>query len=59
MRGRLTLEKVNAAVGDMATYADANAQLISASKSRVCKNPFYVDLKEENYSLCFDLRKVA
>lgn len=48
MRGRLTLEKVNAAVGDMATYADANAQLISASKNKVCKNPFYIDLKEEN-----------
>lgn len=51
MRGRLTLDKVNAAVGDMATYADANAQLISAPKSKVCKNPFYVDLKEENCSL--------
>lgn len=47
MGGRLTLKKVNADVGDMATYADANAQLISASKSKVCKNPFYVISKKK------------
>lgn len=35
MRGRLTLEKVNAAINDMATYAEANAQLISAPKKKV------------------------
>lgn len=35
MRGRLTLEKVNAAVNDMATYAEANAHLISAPKKKV------------------------
>ncbi|GAY41930.1 hypothetical protein CUMW_063110 [Citrus unshiu] len=34
MRGRLTLEKVNAAVNDMATYAEANAHLISAPKKK-------------------------
>ncbi|CDP18604.1 unnamed protein product [Coffea canephora] len=30
MKGRLTLDKVNAAINDMATCADANAQLIAA-----------------------------
>jgi hypothetical protein len=35
MRGRLTLEKVNAAVNDMATYAEANAHLITAPKKKV------------------------
>lgn len=35
MRGRLTLEKVNAAINDMSTYAEANAQLISAPKKKV------------------------
>lgn len=35
MRGRLTLEKVNAAINDMATYAEANAHLISAPKKKV------------------------
>ncbi|BBG97371.1 Spindle and kinetochore-associated protein 1 homolog [Prunus dulcis] len=35
MRGRLTVEKINAAINDMATYAEANSQLISAPKKRV------------------------
>jgi hypothetical protein len=35
MRGRLTLEKVNAAINDMATYAEANAHLITAPKKKV------------------------
>lgn len=35
MRGRLTLEKVNAAINDMATYAEANAQLITAPRKKV------------------------
>ncbi|XWS77244.1 hypothetical protein CRYUN_Cryun01aG0244700 [Craigia yunnanensis] len=34
MRGRLTLEKVNAAINDMATYAEANAQLVAAPKKK-------------------------
>ncbi|GAY41931.1 hypothetical protein WN943_017806 [Citrus x changshan-huyou] len=38
MRGRLTLEKVNAAVNDMATYAEANAHLISAPKKKLAGN---------------------
>ncbi|GLT51964.1 hypothetical protein SLA2020_253330 [Shorea laevis] len=38
MRGRLTLEKVNAAINDMATYADANAQLIAAPKKKLAEN---------------------
>lgn len=35
MRGRLTLEKVNAAINDMASYAEANAQLVAAPKKKV------------------------
>lgn len=35
MRGRLTLDKVNAAINDMAAYADANAQLIAAPRKKV------------------------
>ncbi|KAM5554809.1 hypothetical protein ABKV19_022964 [Rosa sericea] len=35
MRGRLTLEKVNAAINDMATYVEANYQLIAAPKKNV------------------------
>ncbi|XP_057980219.1 spindle and kinetochore-associated protein 1 homolog [Malania oleifera] len=38
MRGRLTLDKVNAAIGDMATYAEANAQLISAPRKKLTEN---------------------
>lgn len=35
MRGRLTLDKVNSAINDMAAYAETNAQLIGASKKKV------------------------
>lgn len=35
MKGRLTLDKVNAAINDMAGYADANAQLIEAPRKKV------------------------
>ncbi|KAL5792623.1 hypothetical protein ACOSP7_001217 [Xanthoceras sorbifolium] len=38
MRGRLTLEKVNAAISDMASYAETNAQLISAPKKKLAEN---------------------
>ncbi|KAF5744303.1 Spindle and kinetochore-associated protein 1 isoform 1 [Tripterygium wilfordii] len=38
MRGRLTLEKVNAAIGDIAAYAESNAQLISAPKKKLAEN---------------------
>ncbi|XP_047318252.1 spindle and kinetochore-associated protein 1 homolog [Impatiens glandulifera] len=35
MRGRLTLEKVNAAISDMAAYAQANAQLVTAPRKKI------------------------
>lgn len=35
MKGRLTLEKVNAAISDMAAYAEANAQLVTAPRKKV------------------------
>uniref|UniRef100_A0A2N9EEF1 Spindle and kinetochore-associated protein 1 homolog n=1 Tax=Fagus sylvatica TaxID=28930 RepID=A0A2N9EEF1_FAGSY len=38
MRGRLTLEKVNAAINDMATYAEANAHIIAAPKKKLAEN---------------------
>ncbi|CAJ2655549.1 unnamed protein product [Trifolium pratense] len=38
MRGRLTLEKVNAVITDMASYAEANAQLLTAPKKRLAEN---------------------
>ncbi|KDP28791.1 hypothetical protein JCGZ_14562 [Jatropha curcas] len=38
MRGRLTLDKVNAAINDMAAYAEANAQLIRAPKKKLAEN---------------------
>lgn len=35
MRGRLTLDKINAAIHDMAAYAEANAQLMTAPRKKV------------------------
>lgn len=35
MRGRLTLEKVNIAINEIAVYAEANAQLITAPRKKV------------------------
>lgn len=38
MKGRLTVDKVNAAINDMATYAEANAQLIVVPKKKLAEN---------------------
>lgn len=38
MRGRLTLDKVNAAINDIATYAETNAHLIAAPKKKLPEN---------------------
>ncbi|KAL0379693.1 UNVERIFIED_CONTAM: Spindle and kinetochore-associated protein 1 [Sesamum angustifolium] len=38
MKQRLTLDKVNAAIGDMAAYAEANAQLIAAPRKKLAEN---------------------
>lgn len=35
MKGRLTTDKVNAAINDMAAYADVNFQLITAPRKKV------------------------
>jgi hypothetical protein len=40
MRGRLTLDKINAAVDEMATFAAANARLLTAPKQKACTNSF-------------------
>jgi Spindle and kinetochore-associated protein 1 len=39
MRGRLTLEKINIAINEVATYADSNAHLISCSTKKVYMLP--------------------
>lgn len=42
MRGRFTLEEVNAAISDIATYAEANSHLVSAPKKEVFIHSFVV-----------------
>ncbi|KAK9143133.1 hypothetical protein Syun_012533 [Stephania yunnanensis] len=50
MRGRLTLDKINAAINDMAAYADANAQLIALPKKK---------LAEDSWEKALELRDIA
>lgn len=50
MKGRLTLEKVNAAISDMATYAEANAQLVTAPRKK---------LTEATLDRAMELRDIA
>ncbi|XP_047981347.1 spindle and kinetochore-associated protein 1 homolog isoform X1 [Salvia hispanica] len=38
MKQRLTLDKMNAAIGDMANYAEANAHLITAPRKKLADN---------------------
>ncbi|KAJ9563294.1 hypothetical protein OSB04_008454, partial [Centaurea solstitialis] len=38
MRGRLTLDKINSAISDMAAYAEANAQLITAPRKKLTES---------------------
>ncbi|KAK9051564.1 hypothetical protein SSX86_028191 [Deinandra increscens subsp. villosa] len=38
MRGRLTLDKINAAISDMAAYAEANAQLMKAPRKKLTES---------------------
>lgn len=38
MKGRLTLDKVNAAINDIVTYAEANSQLITAPRNKLTEN---------------------
>ncbi|CAI9279406.1 unnamed protein product [Lactuca saligna] len=38
MRGRLTLDKINAAINDMAVYAEANSQLITAPRKKLTES---------------------
>lgn len=40
MRGRLTLEKLNTAVDEMATFAAGNAKLLTAPRQKVCEFSF-------------------
>ncbi|XP_051216060.1 SKA complex subunit 1 homolog isoform X1 [Lolium perenne] len=50
MRGRLTLEKVNIAINEMATYADANAHLVACPKKK---------LSEDTWEKALELRDIA
>ncbi|KAF5761010.1 putative spindle and kinetochore-associated protein [Helianthus annuus] len=38
MRGRLTLDKINAAINDMAAYAEANSQLMTAPRKKLTES---------------------
>uniref|UniRef100_A0A7N1A3Q1 SKA complex subunit 1 homolog n=1 Tax=Kalanchoe fedtschenkoi TaxID=63787 RepID=A0A7N1A3Q1_KALFE len=50
MKGRLTLEKINAAITDMAAYAEANAHLLSASRKK---------MTETTWERALELRDIA
>ncbi|PIA50167.1 hypothetical protein AQUCO_01300719v1 [Aquilegia coerulea] len=51
MRGRLTLDKVNAAINDMAAYAEANAQLISAPRNKLAENALEKALERRDIAM--------
>ncbi|KAI4302799.1 hypothetical protein MLD38_038503 [Melastoma candidum] len=51
MRGRLTLDKVNAAINDMASYADANSQLILCPKKKVDESQWEKALELRDISM--------
>ncbi|KAG2636961.1 spindle and kinetochore-associated protein 1 homolog [Panicum virgatum] len=50
MRGRLTLEKVNIAINEVASYADANAHLVTCPK---------IKLSEDMWDKALELRDIA
>ncbi|ONM57350.1 Spindle and kinetochore-associated protein 1-like protein [Zea mays] len=50
MRGRLTLEKVNIAINEVASYADANAHLVTCPKKK---------LSEDTWEKALELRDIA
>ncbi|KAF8759180.1 hypothetical protein HU200_010207 [Digitaria exilis] len=50
MRGRLTLEKVNIAINEVASYADSNAHLVTCPKKK---------LSEEMWDKALELRDIA
>ncbi|KAK3125013.1 hypothetical protein QOZ80_7BG0598820 [Eleusine coracana subsp. coracana] len=50
MRGRLTMEKINIAINEVATYADANAHLVSCPKKK---------LSEDTWEKALELRDIA
>jgi hypothetical protein len=45
MRGRLTLEKINAAVDEMVTYAEANTRLLGAPRKKVISSQITKEYK--------------
>ncbi|PUZ72062.1 hypothetical protein GQ55_2G363000 [Panicum hallii var. hallii] len=50
MRGRLTLEKVNIAINEVASYADANAHLVTCPKKK---------LSDDMWDKALELRDIA
>ncbi|KQK16227.1 spindle and kinetochore-associated protein 1 homolog [Brachypodium distachyon] len=50
MKGRLTLEKVNIAINEVATYADADAHLVACPKKK---------LSEDTWERALELRDIA
>lgn len=59
MRGRLTLEKVNIAINEVATYADANAHLISCPKKKVCVSSALVFIDDPSWAESVHVRAVG
>ncbi|KAJ3678682.1 hypothetical protein LUZ60_002485 [Juncus effusus] len=51
MRGRLTLEKVNIAINDLATYADSNSHLISCPKKKMSEDMWDKSLELRDISM--------
>ncbi|KAF6173701.1 hypothetical protein GIB67_021797 [Kingdonia uniflora] len=61
MRGRLTVDKVNAAINDMAAYADTNAQLIADPKKKWYLQglSMFTKLSENAWEKAHELRVIA
>nr|GMD07520.1 spindle and kinetochore-associated protein 1 homolog [Ipomoea batatas] len=58
MRGRLTLDKVNAAINDMAMYAEANSQLITTPRKKLTDN-IIEEAMESNRNSIYDCACIA
>lgn len=55
MKQRITLEKVNAAINDMATYAEATSQLLTAPRKKVAFWSIWLQISLETwYYSCAD-----
>ncbi|KAI3985711.1 hypothetical protein MKX01_030625 [Papaver californicum] len=58
MKGRLTLDKVNVTINDMAAYAETTAQLISAPKKKLAENTWEKALELRDIAMKSCKRKI-